>query len=160
MDVVVRQPDASDAEALARCQLDCWHDAYAGLADPDRLAALLADVDARHRRWQEILVGPARVRLATQDGSVVGFATVLPGTDGAPAFLAALYTRRACWGTGLGQRLLDETLGAGAATLQVFRDNDRARRFYARNGFVADGTEKEEPHFGGVEIGMVRPAQG
>ena len=34
----------------------------------------------------------------------------------------------------------------------------RARRFYARNGFVPDGTETEEPRLGGVEIGMVRPA--
>ena len=58
----------------------------------------------------------------------------------------------------LGQRLLDAALGDEPATLRVFRDNARARRFYARNGFVPDGYEGEEPHFGGVEIGMVRPA--
>ena len=53
--------------------------------------------------------------------------------------------------------LLDAVLDPGEpATLQVFRDNARARRFYARNGFVPDGTEAEEPHWGGVEIGMVR----
>ena len=156
--LVVRVPEASDAGALARCQLACWREAYEELADPVRLAALLADVDGRVQRWQEILAGPARVRLADDGGTVVGFATVLPGRPGEPAHLAALYVRRSHLSTGLGQRLLDEVLGDEAATLEVFRDNARARRFYARNGFVPDGTEQEEPYFGGIEIGMVRPA--
>jgi GNAT superfamily N-acetyltransferase len=154
--VVVRVPEPADAEALARCQLDCWRETYEDLADPVRLAVLLADVDERVRRWHEILAGPARVRLAADGATVVGFATVLPAD---PALLAAIYVRRPHLGTGLGQRLLDAVLGADeAATLHVFRDNARARRFYARNGFVPDGTEQEEPHFGGIEIGMVRPA--
>ena len=32
----------------------------------------------------------------------------------------------------------------------------RARDFYARHGFVADGTEQVEPEFGAAEIRMVR----
>jgi ribosomal protein S18 acetylase RimI-like enzyme len=154
--VEIRTPGPADAERLARCQLDCWGEAYAVLADPVRLAALLADVDARVRRWHEILAGPARVRLAEDDGEAVGFATVVPGD---PAYLAALYVRRSHWSTGLGQRLLDEALGDEAARLEVFRDNVRARRFYARNGFVPDGTQAEEPYFGGTEIGMFRLAR-
>jgi ribosomal protein S18 acetylase RimI-like enzyme len=157
--VEVRAPGPADVGALARCQLDCWREAYEGLVDADRLAVLLADVDVRVQRWDEILAFPARVRLVVDDGSVVGFATVRPAAGDVPAHLAAIYVRRAHWSTGLGQRLLDETLGDEAATLEVFRDNVRARRFYARNGFVPDGTEGVEPYFGGIEIGMVRPAQ-
>lgn len=154
----LRTPEASDVEALARCHLACWQEAYGGLIDPVRLTPLLVDVDAQVQRWHHILASPARVRLAVDDGSVVGFATVRPADADVLAHLAALYVRRARWSTGLGQRLLDAVLGEEPATLQVFRDNARARRFYARNGFVPDGTESEEPHFGGVEIGMIRPA--
>ncbi|SEQ29941.1 GNAT family N-acetyltransferase [Microlunatus flavus] len=156
MSVEVRVPRADEAEAVARCQLDCWRDAYAGLVDPARLGPSLDDVAANVERWHAILAGPARVRVAVEDGRLVGFATVRPGADGAPDHLAALYTRRAHWSTGLGQRLLDAVLGGAPATLRVFRDNERAVRFYARNGFVPDGYEGEEPHWGGVEIGMVR----
>jgi GNAT superfamily N-acetyltransferase len=157
--VGVREPGHADAEALARLHLDCWRDAYtgSGLVDDDRLAPYLADVDGTVRRWHLILADTAVVRVAAADGALVGFAVVRPATPAAPAYLSAIYTRRSHWGTGLGQRLLDETLGDEPATLRVFRDNARARRFYARNGFVPDGAEAEEPHFGGIEIGMVRP---
>jgi ribosomal protein S18 acetylase RimI-like enzyme len=96
--------------------------------------------------------------VADDGGDVVGFASVRPAAGDVPAHLQSLYVRRACWSTGLGQRLLDAVLGDEPATLEVLRDNARARRFYARNGFVPDGTVQEEPRLGGVEIGMVRPA--
>jgi GNAT superfamily N-acetyltransferase len=155
---VVRRALPSDAEALGPLHLRCWAEAYEDLVDPARLAPYLADVDGAVRRWHEVLAGPARVHVADDDGALVGFATVRPGADGGPAHLGAIYLRRPCWSTGLGQRLLDAALGSEPATLQVYRDNARARRFYARNGFVPDGTEAEEPHWGGIEIGMVRPA--
>lgn len=154
----IRQARPADAEAVAVCQLDCWRDAYADLVDPTRLQPYLDDVVGNVARWREILAGRARVRIAEGAGSVVGFATVRPAAATAPAHLAAIYVRRAHWSTGLGQRLLDATLGNEPATLQVYRDNVRAVRFYARNGFVPDGTEGEEPHWGGIEIGMVRSA--
>ena len=157
MSVEVREPTPEEAEALARCQLDCWREAYADLADPVRLQPSLDDVDGAVERWHQVLAGPARVRVAVADGRVVGFATVRPGPEGEPDHLGALYTRREHWSTGLGQRLLDAALGDAPATLRVYRDNARAVRFYARNGFVPDGHEAEEPHWGGVEIGMARP---
>ena len=150
----------ADAEALGRCQLECWREAYADLVDPARLAPFLADVEGFVARWRRA----ARRRAAGSGwrrtaGALVGFATVrprvrrrprAPGGDlrrgartGAPGSASACSTRR---------------LGDEPATLRVFRDNARARRFYARNGFVPDGTETEEPRLGGVEIGMVRPA--
>ena len=156
--VVVRPAVPSDAEALSGCQLDCWREAYTDFADPARLGRFLADVEGNVARWRQRLDSPAVVRVAVAAGCAVGFATVRPACDKVPAHLAAIYTRGAYWGTGLGQLLLDATLGDEPAALRVFRDNSRARRFYARNGFVPDGTEAEEPHFGGVEIGMARPA--
>jgi len=156
--VLVRPAVPDDAEALGRCHRECWREAYGPLVDPDRLAPFLADVEGFVSRWRGSLGGAWPVRVAVEGDALVGFAAVRPATDEAPAHLNALYVRRSHWGTGLGQRLLDAVLGTVPATLEVFRDNARARRFYARNGFVPDGTETTEPRLGGVEIGMVRPA--
>lgn len=57
-------------------------------------------------------------------------------------------------GTGAGQLLLDAVLGDSPALLWVAKDNPRARRFYARNGFAADGAEEEA--MGLTVVRMVR----
>ncbi len=156
-DVLVRAAVPADAEALGRCHLACWREACGDLVDPARLAPFLADVEGFVGRWRGFLGGEWPVRVAEDAGALVGFASVRPAAGGGPAHLNGLYVRRAYWSTGLGRRLLDAVLGDEPATLEVFRDNLRARRFYARNGFVPDGTEAEEPRLGGVEIGMFRP---
>jgi GNAT superfamily N-acetyltransferase len=90
---------------------------------------------------------------------VIGFATAGPAEEVGVQVsftLNAINVRRAYWGTGVGQRLLDMTLGGREAFLWVFRDNARARAFYLRNGFSPDGAERVEPFFGPIEIRMVR----
>ena len=72
------------------------------------------------------------------DEQVVGFASAGPQRDedvDLPRELYALYVRRARWGTGLGHRLLQTVVGDDPCSLWVFRDNARARGFYARHGF-------------------------
>lgn len=149
----------ADAEPAGRCNLECWREAYADLVAPDRLAVLVADVDERVALWRQIIAGPVTVRLAEDDGTIVGFASVGPPLEpdaGTDRQLYAIYVRQAYWGTGLGHRLLTETLGDASALLWVFRDNTRAVKFYTQHGFVPDGAEQEEPRFGGIEIRMVR----
>ena len=97
--------------------------------------------------------------MAEQDGELVGFAAAGPNdeTDLDVTWkLYAIYVRKAYWGTGLGHRLITQAIGDDDAVLWVFRDNVRARDFYARQGFVADGREQVEPEFGAPEIRMVR----
>jgi GNAT superfamily N-acetyltransferase len=157
--IEIREPVPEEAEALARCQLACWRDAYTGLVDPDLLADLLSRVDERAARWREILADPSRHRVATDDEILVGFASAGPpfDEDATTALqLYALYVRRSHWDTGLGHRLLTASVGDAPATLWVLQNNERARRFYAAHGFAPDGTEQDEPHFHAPEIRMVR----
>ena len=149
MAVLVRLAVPDDAEALGRCHRECWREAYGPLVDPDRRSPFLADVEGFVSRWRGSLGGAWPVRV--EGDALVGFVAVRPATDEAPAHLNALHARRSHWCTGLGQRFLGDVLGTVPATLEVFRDNVRARRFYARNGFVPDGTETTEPRLGGVE---------
>jgi GNAT superfamily N-acetyltransferase len=158
--VVLRLPTSADVEAAARCHLACWQEAYAGLVDPELLSVITGDLDWAIDSWRRALRSDRTTTLAVDGELTVGFAGAGPATE--PGLdvtlqLHAINVRQAYWGKGVGQRLLDEVVGDRAAFLWVFRDNPRARAFYRRNGFVADGAEQVEDFFGGpVEIRMVR----
>lgn len=71
--------------------------------------------------------------------------------------LTTLYVGAAHRGGGLADALLREALGDGAAYLWAFERNARALAFYARHGFVADGTRKLDVPTGAWERRLVRP---
>jgi GNAT superfamily N-acetyltransferase len=158
--VTYRPPALDDVPAAAHCHLECWREAYSELLTPARLAELLT-IDRFLELWRQLITGGRVVRLAVQGPEVIGFATAGPAEEVGVQVsftLNAINVRRAYWGTGVGQRLLDMTLGGREAFLWVFRDNARARAFYLRNGFRPDGAERVEPVFGPIEIRMVRSA--
>lgn len=116
--------------------------------------------------WSRLLAADdtrQRVRVAKRGDRIVGFAAYGPadGHEGRPPVrdeqLFALYVLSCCYGRGVGQALLEETLGARPAVLWVAKENPRARRFYEKNGFLVDGTEQTDPDLDGlVEVRMVR----
>ena len=71
----------------------------------------------------------ARLRVAELDGAVDGFSLV---TDG---HLDMLFITPAAQGHGVGQALLADVEARGAVSLESFRDNHRARRFYEHFGW-------------------------
>jgi ribosomal protein S18 acetylase RimI-like enzyme len=79
------------------------------------------------------------------------------GRGGQIAELYALYVRPAWWSTGTGRALMDRVLartsraGYQSIVLWVLRDNARARRFYQRAGFAADGATSVLDRLGGVQ---------
>lgn len=163
-DVRITPPTAGDAEQLALVHVQCWREAYGRLL-PERFYG----DEARERRlamWQRVLSGPDaldRVRVARHSEGLVGFAVRGPARDDPdhPAVreheLYGIYLLAGRHGTGVGQALLDACLGDRPAQLWVARDNPRARRFYERNGFAPDGTEKADPELDGLaEVRMVR----
>jgi ribosomal protein S18 acetylase RimI-like enzyme len=113
---------------------------------------------------------------------VVGYASYGPETDvlnapwphpltadgagGRVAELYALYVRPAWWSTGTGRALMERVLartgaaGYQAITLWVLRDNERARRFYERAGFVPDGATNVLAGLGNIlEVRYRRPLE-
>ena len=71
----------------------------------------------------------AQLLVAELDGVVVGFSLV---TD---AHLDMLFIAPDAQGRGVGQALLAEAEARGAVSLETFRDNHRARRFYEHFGW-------------------------
>ncbi|HEY0949156.1 GNAT family N-acetyltransferase [Nocardioides sp.] len=160
MTPVLRAAGAGDAEAGAALHRACWREAYGPYVDPLLLDQRLADADRWVASWRHQLAsGPPRV-LAEADGELIGFAVAGPARDAdppAPIELYAIYTRAAWWGTGLGRRLWEAVRPERPCSLWVLEANARARAFYARLGFAADGARELYAGLDAWEIRMVRP---
>jgi GNAT superfamily N-acetyltransferase len=156
-DVSIRQAVPADAEPLAHLHLDVWDDAYTGLMAQGILDDRREKVAERVERWQELLGRPDPTWLAEDSEGLVGFAQAGPARDNDMDELLelySLYVRAAYWGSGVGYALLEITIGDRAAYLWVLASNERATRFYERQGFRLDGTEDE--HDEGRHVRMVR----
>ncbi len=151
--LVLRPPELADCDELGHVHVNAWKVAYRGIM-PDGYLDALRWQD-RAQRWREILSAPADEvwrRVAVANARVVGFVAVGPHrTLGVEASeLWAINIDPAVYGTGVGQALIEaahqELRGRAfsQAVLWCVKDNHRAIRFYARNGWHHDGTERIE----------------
>lgn len=158
--VHVRVALPEDAPRIAPVHRACWHQAYTGLV-PQRC---LDELDAMDLAavWRGRLEQPDLVTLlAISDESVVGMASVAPLAETAslpPEELRSLYVLAEVWGQGIGRQLLDRALARRPAALWVFKDNQQARRFYARDGWRATGEVRLHDWAAVPEVRLVRNA--
>jgi ribosomal protein S18 acetylase RimI-like enzyme len=156
--ITLRRAGVDDAPALALLHVDCWEDAYVGLIPQEILTERRNTVPTRTERWREALAEDPDVWLAVDtDRGLVGFAGTGEPRDNdmdVDLELTTLYVRARWWGTGVGYALLEAAIGDRAAYLWVLVNNQRAIRFYERQGFRLDGTEDE--HDEGRHVRMVR----
>ena len=138
--IEIRRATAADASAVGEVFLASFHATY---------DFPLAHTDEEVRAWIRDDIVPAAVTetwVATDGpgGPVVGLMVV------GPDMLDQLYVSPDRLGQGIGRRLLEraKAITPDGLALFTFQVNDRARRFYERNGFVAtwfgDGTANEE----------------
>ncbi|MDQ0993924.1 GNAT family N-acetyltransferase [Streptomyces sp. V3I7] len=164
--VHIRAMTPADCDRVAEIRVAGWRSAYRGLMPQTYLDALDVAADAERRRsWFRDSRGDVVNLVAERDGALVGWAAHGPYRDGevrtADAELYALYVDRAHLGGGVGRALLEravrEASAAGRARmfLWVLQGNTRARRFYERAGFGADGAE-EPFEVDGVAVPEVR----
>lgn len=154
MPVTVRAADPADAAGIARVHVAGWQHGYAGLLPQEFLDRLSVEESTQRRRRS--LLEPAEGMIATlvaeRDDEIVGFVNV--GTcrdDGAAqdaGELWAIYVHPDHWGSGAGYALHERSLrvlrdaGMSGAVLWVLAGNERAARFYRRQGWTADGAAK------------------
>lgn len=157
----IRRAVPEDAEALTHLHLDCWDEAYTGLVPRDVLESRRDDVGQRVANWRRALDAGASVHLAVEGERLIGFVGAGESHDpdpepGLPPLeLRVLYVRKAWWGTPTGYDLVRTQIADRPAYLRVLATNERAIRFYARNGFADDGTRVDDPD--GPLMRMVRP---
>lgn len=154
-DPIVRHARIEDADTIGELHVRSWQSAYDGLLpatvlqrlSPTRRAAYWRDTIARQTAGAG---GSERTWVIEEDGVVVGMADGGRARDGdAPpgaGELHAIYLAPEAWSRGLGSQLFEEAVGELAAAnfdpliLWVLSSNERARAFYERHGWVADGT--------------------
>jgi L-amino acid N-acyltransferase YncA len=157
--VRVRPARLEDAAAIAEVHVLTWQAAYEHVFGAEQLAAL--HVDERRARWEERLAAPEphwRPFVAEdENGRLVGFASAGACRDAegeGQGELHAIYVLPDAWGAGAGPALMRGVVdalrgeGFGAAILWVLEDNPRARRFYERQGWIADGARREGEYLG------------
>src|SRR5690348_16147218 len=134
----IRRATPGDAWAIANVHVRTWQAAYEHVFGAERLGALT--VEQRMPGWERILgQGELQVFVAEDEGRIVGFVAVGDGE------VSGIYVEPEAWGSAAGTELmragLDElrALGFASAELRVLEDNPRARRFYEREGWQADG---------------------
>lgn len=135
MATVLRRASGDDAPAVAEVFLTSFHATY---------DFPLAHTDDEVRGWvRDKLIPTMETWVAVDDDRVVGMMVV------APRHLEQLYVAPDRLGRDIGHQLLElaKQRSPVGLSLWTFQVNDRARRFYERNGFVAveltDGDNEE-----------------
>jgi len=154
--VTVRPATVADAPAMGRLVVRAWRAAYRGHMPDAYLDGLRAE--DRVAYWDGQLRRESRrgaVLVVERAGEVVGFAAAGPSPDPEGAGeLYAINVDSDHWGTGAGRALLEaaqaelDRMGFTESVLWVLPGNARARRFYERAGWAADGAEKTSEAFG------------
>lgn len=164
---MVRPMTADDCEQVAGIRIRGWQHAYRGLVPQSYLDGLDVGADAERHRARLLAGDGGVVNLVAEGegGGLAGWAAFGPHRDGDvrtdDAELYALYVGPEHIGRGVGRTLMTEAALRCAAAghrsmyLWVLKENARARRFYERAGFEADGTE-EPFEVDGVAVPEVR----
>lgn len=154
--VMIRLGRPEDAVGCAVVQRTAWRQTYQGLADASLW--LTPPFLELTQRWHQWLDQPQPRYVALVDDTIVGYAyareagrssSVPPVRDHE---LYQLYVLASHYGHGIGRRLLDAAAPAEIPTqLWVAARNQRAIRFYQRNGFTPDGARDDGSSFAGIE---------
>lgn len=119
-----------------------------------------------NHRVESLLSAPVCKIAKSDRGNVIGIAMVVDGPEwwemseaedfvwpAVTRYLSTLFTMPGAHGSGLGTALLDAALpDREAAYLWTMVDNERAKRFYEREGFVADGYTKRTTGWGDMTM--------
>jgi ribosomal protein S18 acetylase RimI-like enzyme len=152
----IEEPQLADAAGLSALAQRVFCQTFAHMNyPPDDLAAFLASAMGEASYARQIADPAFCLRIARDEaGRMVGFIKCgpndLPMPQGEPPHattreLHQLYVDEVAQGTGLADALMHVALddaaahAASAIYLSVYVDNHRAKRFYARHGFVEIG---------------------
>ncbi|MEU9096873.1 GNAT family N-acetyltransferase [Streptomyces sp. NPDC048361] len=159
--VDVREMTEADVEAVSAARVHGWQAAYAGLVPQPYLDGMTVEDDARRRRaWMSDPRRQGTDLVADAGAGPVGWVSAGPCRGATPesrtAEVYALYVRPDLIGQGVGSALLDaahtyaKARGFDSVALWVLSGNTRARRFYEKAGYAADGGEQSDPYDGVV----------
>ena len=151
--IEIRPARLGDSLALAILRVRSWQAAYAGLIEKSFLDQL--SIEQNEQRFREQLVTTTNTRhlVAIIDKRITGWScSTVSNDDGTEDTLTgelnALYVLPNAWGNSLGYTLWQATCehlrnqGCSGVTAWVLAHNERAERFYERQGFRRQPRQK------------------
>ena len=151
--MVIRNAEFEDMKRLGHIMSVSFRTAFSEFVTPQTL-----DACAQEDNCIALLEGmfqEGKVHFLMGDNS--GMLAWQNGENGAE--ILAIHSLPESWGSGLGQAMLTgalEQIGDQPVFLWVFEENKRARRFYEKNGFCWDGSERISEFDGAMEVRYVR----
>lgn len=162
----IRPATVADAHQIAHIHVTTWRAAYAAHMPATYLNDMR--VESRAAMWHKALAEPSpgiTLLVLNATGETVGFCVYGPSRDEDAqnlntGELVALNVLPSAWGKGYGSALCSTVLTQAqhwdAVTLWVLHGNERARRFYEKFGFTADGASKTDSKLVGSVLHEVR----
>ena len=152
MEHLVREATYEDMPLVADIMVTSFRAGFAHIVTPETMDACTNPDNCRAMMQQVFREGKLRFVI----GDDAGFLCWQQEAGGVE--IIALHSLPETWGTGLGKAMMDAALAqmAGRVELWAFRDNLRGRRFYEKQGFSWDGTERISQFDGAVEVHYVK----
>ena len=157
--VTIRTAGPNDVDTVRRVAAEAWRATYSGHIPDVDIEHFLDGAYSERNVTRNIATLGEGFLLAEREGEVVGYAMARINRDG-EAELDAIYVLPAHHGVGAGRALWDAARDALAhqgyrrMCCWVLAENDRARRFYERQGAIL--TEEREFAIGAT---MIREAR-
>lgn len=126
--MIVRPMRPADVEALSDIAVAAYRSGFAAILEPEALAPF------DHAFFALRFVAQVSQVTVAEAGRPLGFAKTTFGADGR-GHLDMLFVWPDAQGTGAGSALLAEAEARGVTSLECFRDNLPARRFYEARGW-------------------------
>jgi len=157
--VTVRTAIHDDKLKVAIVHVRSWQVGYRGIIADDVLDRLKPEDRAARYTFGETEGAAQRTFVATEDDEIVGFVTIGAADNGESPHegeVFALYVDPDFWGRRIGQALILRArqslhdMSFTNASLWVLEGNRRAERFYEADGWVMDGTSRDDVAWGVV----------
>ena len=148
----IEKVDETELELLQLISRETFYDSFASMNTPENMAQYLEEGFSVEKLTREFNDPNSAFYFAHLDDEVVGYLKLNFGgaqtelQDPHAVEIERIYVRRAFQGRSVGQALYDHALALARSRqarfvwLGVWEKNDRAIRFYERNGFVPFGT--------------------
>ncbi len=151
-ELTLRSCTADDVDALRTLSIRTYYETFASMSQPEAMDAYLAEAYDRNKLLRELTDSSSLFLFLYADGALVGYLKLNEASaqtdlyDDASLEIERIYVTGTHHGQGLGQYLMDQALRIAAERrktyvwLGVWERNERALRFYRRNGFYPIGT--------------------
>jgi len=139
----VRTASQEDLDIISTMLTETWHHTYDHIYGREKVAEL---TEAWHSvaALKQRLTRPRSEFIVADDGAEIGGMAYVTQIDNETSMLHQLYVRPGQQGRGLGEKLLIEAESSfpdvRRIRLEVEEANNRAVKFYERNGFKQTGT--------------------